>query len=200
MAPNGDFVVVWEDDSKGAENVYQIYARGFYAGGCEKFGDITVNENSSGQQLKPAVAMAPDGSFVVTWEDDNNNNNIYQIYAAGFNANGLKQFGDITVNDNSSGQQLKPAVAMASDGSFVVTWEDDNNNNNIYQIYAAGFNVNGVKEFGDISVNENSNGQQLEPAVAVDSEGNFVVVWKDDLDKNGYYQILGCGFDKNGSQ
>ena len=48
--------MVWEDDSN-KNNIYQIYARGFYANGSERFGDITVNSVATGQQLKPVVAM-----------------------------------------------------------------------------------------------------------------------------------------------
>jgi len=200
MARNGDFVVVWEDDSKGVENVYQIYARGFYAGGCEKFHDITVNADSRGQQLRPDVAMAENRSFVVVWEDDRNENDTFQIYAAGFDADGNKTFGDITVNSNSAGQQLKPAVAMAPNGSFVVVWEDDSRGDqNVYQIYAAGFDAGGRKTFGDITVNAASDGQQLKPDVAMADNGSFVVVWEDDSrGAQNVYQIYAAGFDAGG--
>ena len=47
---------VKEIDGNGA---YQIHARGFDAGGSERFARITVNSVSTGQQENPAVAVAP---------------------------------------------------------------------------------------------------------------------------------------------
>ena len=34
----------------------------------------------------------------------------------------------------------------------------------------------------------------------MDSNGNFVVVWHDDNDNNGYYDILARGFNAIGNQ
>ena len=127
---------------------------------------MTVNSVASGQQLKPDVAMADSGDFVVVWEDDKDNNGYYQIYARGFNANGSQRFADMTVNSVASGQQLKPAVAMTIDGKFVVVWEDDKDGNGYYQIYARGFNANGSQRFADMTVNSVASGQQRRPAIA----------------------------------
>ena len=106
-----DAFVVWEDDQD-RNGFYQIYARGFNANGSQKFADFTVNSVASGQQLKPGIAMAAEGDFVVVWEDDQDRNGYYQIYARGFNANGGQTFADITVNIVASGQQRRPAIAM----------------------------------------------------------------------------------------
>jgi uncharacterized protein YxeA len=198
MAPNGDFVVAWEDD-KNENGFYQILARGFNANGSQKFADITVNSNFRGQQYKPAIAMASDGDFVVVWQDDNNENGIFQILGRGFKANGTQKFADITINSNWRGQQLRPDIAMMPNGDFVVVWQDDNNENGYYQILARGFNSNGVQKFGDITINSNSRGQQLKPTIAVDNIGNFVVTWEDDNNENGYYQILARGILVSGS-
>jgi len=137
---DGDFVVVWEDDSAGPEGLFQIHARGFFAGGCEKFAEITVNADASGQQRNPDVAVMPDGRFLVAWEDDRDKNGFYQIRAAGFSAAGARLFDDITVNQDASGEQLLPSVAVAPDGRFVVAWQDDSaGTKGSYQIHAAGF-------------------------------------------------------------
>ena len=193
----GSFVVVWEDDSKGPKDIYEIYARGFYLGGCEKFGDFRVNQDSSRQQLRPDVAMDSDGNFVVVWEDDSKGDkDIYQIYAAGFKPDGNRLFDDFTVNQDSSGQQLRPDVAMDLSGNFVVVWEDDSNE---YDIYAAGFKFPTIRLFDDFTVNQVSSGQQLNPVVAMAWDGSFFVVWEDDSNENNIYQIRARGLDINGN-
>ena len=198
MASDGSFVVVWEDD-KDENGYYQILARGFNADGSERFHDITVNSVGKGQQFKPAVAMASDGRFVVVWEDDQDENGYYQILARGFNADGTERFHDITVNTDYHGQQLKPVVAMASDGSFVVAWQDDRNENGFGEILARGFNANGTERFHDITVNSVGKGQQLKPAIAIVSNGRFFVAWQDDEDEDGFYRVFARGFNADGT-
>jgi hypothetical protein len=162
----GDFIVAWEDDQDG-NNVYQILARGFSANGSQAFSDQTVNSVAAGQQLKPAVAMDASGNFVVVWEDDQDGNDVYQILARGFHADGTERFADITVNSVAAGQQLKPAIAMDASGNFVVVWEDDQDGNGVYQILARGFHAGGSERFADITVNSVAAGQQLKPAIAM---------------------------------
>jgi type IX secretion system substrate protein len=152
------------------------------------------------QELKPSIAIADDSAFVVLWEDDYDNNGFFQILAAGFDADGNKRFGDITVNSVAAGQQFKPTVAMASDSTFFVVWEDDSNNNGYFQILAAGFDAQGNKQFGDTVVNGEPSGGHNKPDIAVTPDGSFVVVWEDDYDNNGLFQILAAGFDADGNK
>ena len=87
MDADGDFVVAWEDDKDG-NGTYQLYARGFDAGGAERFDDRAVNTDSTGQQLAPAIAIDADGNFVAAWEDDVDGNDFFQIVARGLDAGG----------------------------------------------------------------------------------------------------------------
>ncbi len=202
MDPNGNFVVVWEDDSDSSDGSgnYDIFARGFHPDGTEKFHDMLVNDIADGQQNTPSVAMDSDGNFVVVWRDDNDGNGIGQIYARGFNSLGSQSFARMTVNSVSSGQQQNPSVVMGSDGGFVVVWEDDSDSSGNYDIFARGFNSNGLERFSDITVNPSPGGQHLAPAIASSSSAGFVVTWEDDTDANGSYQIKARGFDSNGAE
>jgi hypothetical protein len=199
MRPDGTFVVAWEDDQD-ENGLYQILMRGFTANGAQRFADRTVNTVAAGQQLKPAIAMDNLGRFVVTWEDDQDENGYYQIMARGFFAAGTQRFADITVNSEDDGQQRKPAIAMDTAGRFVVAWEDDQDDNGFYQIMTRGFTATGTQRFADITVNTVSDGQQLRPAIGMDANGNFVVAWEDDLNENGFYEIHARGFAANGTQ
>jgi hypothetical protein len=206
-AANGNFVVVWADDQD-QNGKYEILARGFDITGAERFSleePTGVNSVSSGQQFVPVVAMDAAGNFVVVWEDDQDENGKFQILARGFTANGTPRFSleePNAVNSVSAGQQVNPEVAMDATGNFVVVWEDDQDGNGRYEILARGFNANGAPRFSlqePTPVNTVSAGQQLRPSVAMDATGNFVIVWEDDQDGNGKYQILGRGFNANGT-
>ncbi|MFC1855995.1 metallophosphoesterase [Thermodesulfobacteriota bacterium] len=199
MDPNGDFVVVWADD-KDENGAFNIRARGLYAGGCERIADFTVNSETSGQQKNPSIAMDSSGNFVVTWADDKDGNGVYQIYARGFNADFTQRFADKTVNSVSAGQQKKPQIAMATNGDFVIVWEDDYNNNGVNEIFARGFYANGTQKFADIRVNSEKQGHQTDPKIAMDSSGNFVVTWENDKNRTGVCNIFARGFYANGTQ
>ncbi len=196
---DGRFNVVWEDDTD-ENGYYQIKMRGFTADGNERFAQRTVNAEPEGQQYRPRVAMAPDGSCVVVWQTDRNNDGSFDVRMRGFNADGTVRWSDRRVNPESRGNQRNPRVAMAPSGDFVVVWEDDTDGNGYYQIHMRGFDGKGNQEFGRTTVNVKSAGQQLHPDVAVDSEFRPVVVWSDDRDENGYYQIKMRGFENDASE
>ncbi|HMB59094.1 MAG TPA: hypothetical protein VKN35_04195, partial [Xanthomonadales bacterium] len=199
VAANGSFVVAWEEDGDG-NGLFQVWARGFHADGSERFSRITVNSVSAGQQRHPDIAMAPNGEFVVVWEDDPDNNGLYNILGRGFNANGTERFPDKTVARTGPGSELDPAIGMADDGSFVVTWADDTDYNGVFQVMARGFHANGTDRFSAFTVNTAGAFQQLQPDIAVAPNGDFVVAWADDQDANWFYQVLARGFFANGTE
>jgi hypothetical protein len=199
MDDAGNFVVVWQDDLDN-NGFYEIKMRGFNPDGTERFEQTTVNTNSSGQQKRPEIAMSQSGNFVVTWEDDQDNNGYYDIRMRGFTPYGTERFTQFKVNTNGGGQQYRAGIVSSATGEFVVVWEDDNDNNGVYDIYARGFYSNGTERFADITINTVTAGQQRTPAIDMDNQYNFVVVWGDDQDEDGYFQILAKGFNSYGLQ
>jgi len=195
-AANGDFVVVWEDDTDD-NGYYQIFARGFYIDGCEKFPPFTVNQAHAGQQLNPHIDMNAAGDFVVVWEDDSDVDSRYQILAASFDQFGNRNFNDITVNYNINGVHFGPRVGVQDDGNFMVVWQDDSDDNGYYQIVAAGFNTNAVKMVSDFTVNQVGAGQQLQPDIAISPAGKYIIVWDDDSNGNNIFEVIGAGFAAN---
>lgn len=196
---NGDFVIVWEDDQD-QNGFYEIKARGFDRKGQERFSEITVNTISQGQQRVPDVGMSDDGSFVVTWQDDADGNGFNQILARGFDEDGNEKFKTVTVNSAAAGQQQRARIGVASNGNFVVVWEDDADDNGFYQILARGFHPDGKQRFHDVTVNSFYEGQQRNPTIGMRNDGEFVIGWEDDADDNGFYQIKARGFAPNGTQ
>ena len=196
----GRFVVVWEDG--GGDEWYQIQARGFDGSGAQRadFPLRTVNANATGQQLRPAVAMKGDGTFVVVWEDDSDKDGTYKIMMRGFDAAGTPRpdFPQRAVSDGK-GQQRRPVVAMDKAGRPVVVWEDSGTDD-VYQIKMRGFDTSGNprQDFPTRTVNEVATGQQRRPSVVIDLPGNVVVAWEDS-GGDDVYQIRMRGFDASGA-
>ncbi|RMD97422.1 MAG: hypothetical protein D6812_15315, partial [Deltaproteobacteria bacterium] len=112
-----------------------------------------------------------------------------------FSEEGSTTFHDRTVNATLTGTHLTPDIDRSVTGESVVVWEDDSNGNGLFEIYGRGLSAGGCETFPARVLNAVSDGQQRNPAVAIDDAGNFVVVWEDDADGNGLYQIMGRGFD-----
>ncbi len=199
VAANGSFVVVWEDDVDN-NDFFQIWAAGFNANGSQLFNRITVNSESAGQQKNPDIAMSPNGEFVVVWEDDKDENGRFNILGRGFNADGTARFSDRPMALTGSGASVDPSIAMADDGSFVVTWADDEDYNGFYQIKARGFQRNGDQRFSPVTVNSEGAGQQIQPDISLNSSGDYVIVWADDQDGNWFYEIKARGYFANGGE
>jgi predicted phosphodiesterase len=216
---DGSFVIAWHDDLN-TNDVFQIKAARYSAAAVKQTWpgqggttDRTINQFSSGQQKQPAIAIHNNtGQFVIVWQDDRNVNDLFQIKMAGFNADGSKKVWgpvvqgvreeDQTVNQKPGGDQLRPQVSMNNDGHFAVVWEDDLNDNKIFQIKVAGFRVaDGARIPGvsggpmdDQTVNANSKGQQVRPDVLLSHNGQVIVAWQDDLNDNGFGEIVAKSF------
>lgn len=141
-ADDGHFVVVWQSqDQDGAG--FGIYAQAFTASGATSGMESPVNTYTTDDQEFPAIAMAGDGRFVVVWESGNQDGDREGIYARRFNANGSPAGGEIQVNQCTADDQVNASVAMADDGSFVVTWQSDNQDGSGYGVYAQRFDPQG---------------------------------------------------------
>lgn len=195
----GNIFVVWEADSD-ADGLLQVRSAAFTANGGEHYDPFTVNDGSSGQQFEPAVGVDGTGRFVVAWEDDGNNNGISQVQARAFNADATERLAQFTVNVDSPGQQGDPDIAVDPDGNFVVVWEDDGNEDGLFEVEARGFNADGTERFPQFTVNTSGAGQQLDPVIAMDSAGNFIIVWEDDGNEDGFYEIEGRAFHADGTE
>ena len=196
MDKDGNFVIVWEDDYDD-NGYYEIFMRGFDASGKEIIPPKLVNSTGSGQQLTPAIAMAPNGNFVVAWEDQSADKTKPQIFIRGFDIKGNETFHDRNVmnSDVQIGPRVAPDIAMDKDGNFVVTWVDDTDNNGTTQIYAKGFNADGTDRLKYFTVNQVADGNQYEPAIGMNAEGSFFIAYND-----ANKQIKARGFDKDGKE
>ncbi len=87
--------------------------------------------------------------------------------------------GDFLVNDDAgSAGQWSPDIAIDGSGNFVIVWEDYRNGNP--DIYAQRYDSYGNPLGGNFKVNDDTGSfDQKNPAVAMDTSGNFVITWTD---------------------
>jgi len=185
---NGNWVAVWAQDTT-QNGKYQVQVRGFDYDGNERFSKQVVNTGGVNviSATSPSLAMAPDGRFVVAWQTPT------AIKIRTYNADGTPAMGaeQTVVAVMAPGTVSSPDVAIDDAGRFVVTWADDRDGNGLFDIRAQAFSFNGVPRFLEKTVNAPDAAQKINPGIAMAGNGNYVVVWQDNLDAHGDINMRG---------
>ena len=77
-------------------------------------------------------------------------------------------------------------MASDSSGNFVVVWESNNQDGSSSGVFGQRYDSTGAALGPEFRVNTYTTDLQRFPAVASDSSGNFVVVWKSYQDGSNY--------------
>ena len=151
--------------------------------------EFLVNQNNtnfvqetSGQDRgsHQSVSVAANGDYVVVWTDEVTSGNFADVYAQQYYANGDIKKAAFQVNTYATGEQQWASVASDASGRFVVTWTSEGQDGNGEGVYLRRFEADGTAiDTSDIRVNEsNTQGDQNNVAVAVNSQGEMVITWQ----------------------
>lgn len=154
---------------------------------------LTANSNSTGDQDGASIAYNRTGYVAVVWEDDRDTTNApdnahSEIYLRLFR-NGTALYEVKLSAAGGSGvtnwRHLNPDVGLDDKGNAVVVWSDDPDGNGYYNVPYRVVNTAGTVTASG-SANTSSDGQQINPRVAVDPDGApstgavaFTAVWED---------------------
>lgn len=199
MDANGNFVVLWEREtyyySECSSNYSNypdvIYARTFNAMGVPDGPSFPISDQPSVDSDDPAIAMDSDGNWVAVWETARCNDYYCDVYAKIFDSSNSATSSELLVNTNTYDNE-DVDVAIDSNGDFIVAWEITENYST-YNVFIRKFNNIGTAQSGEIQVNDTTTDDQDDVRIAMDSDGNFIVVWESDYqdgDENGVYYKL----------
>jgi len=194
---DGDFVVAWASPQDGSS--FGVFAQRFDASGQPQGSEFRVNSFTLSHQRGPSVAMKADGDFVIVWESNDQDGSDSGIFAQRFDPFGNPQGSEFQVNSFTSNSQFKPSVAIDSDGDFVVAWSSDDQDGNGFGIFAQRFDPFGNPQGLEFQANTFTGSFQNEPSVAIDSDGDFVVVWHGDNQDGSDYGVFAQRFDPSGN-
>jgi len=193
MDSQGNFVVVCEeyDETQNGNNVY--FQR--YSSDGSKLGQkIKANTGATEwQQTMPIIAMNDSGNFVIAWHNQLN----YQsgIYGQCFYRDGTAMGVNFKVNTDGNPGIFSLSLAIDHPGNFWIVWTDEGDG--AMDIYGQSFNTNGDRQGGNIKISQNASNFKDNPSIAVDQNGNFMVVWIES-EYDNYGQILGNNGQKKG--
>ena len=143
-----------------------------------------------------SVATNDAGNSVVVWQgkkQDVPGAGDYGVFAQILDINGNPIGTEIAVNDHVLKDQMSPSVAMADDGSFVIVWASEDQDGDGFGVFGTRFDALGNKldvpgqpvGTHEFQINVHFTGDQLDPAIAIDATGNFVVTWTSNDDQAG---------------
>jgi hypothetical protein len=124
---DGDFAIAWEDYAGG---LYEVAYRVFDSQGIELLGRTVVAEGGS----QPAIALLEPNQTAIAWRTDpgadadgdgdiDGDGNGGGILLSTRDPSGDVDSGPLLVNQTTTGDQDKPAIAMDADGDLVVGFE-----------------------------------------------------------------------------
>jgi len=209
---NGDVVVVWSSyDQVNATSMMDVYGQILSTNGSHIGTNFLINQFTPYNQRSPEIAALKNGGFVVTWVseqeqkagvtnavDTNVDLLIYpsvDIYARLYTVSGTKAVpttGEFLV-DNGNFPCSSPDVAVAADGSYMITWcaKNTGDSSASWDIYERSFtNSSG----GQVNlVNSYTYGDQYNPRISV-IDGDYIIVWtslgQDSSDEGVYGQYV----------
>ena len=184
---NGGFVIAWQeggDDGTSADGSERgVYARLFNNSGQPSGNRFPVNSYTANDQKSADVAALNNGAFVVVWQsgenwDDGPDGSRGGIVFQLFGASGEKTGDEQIANSETDLDQMDPAVASLSDGSFVITWSSDEQDGSGLGIFGQRFDGSGNKDGLEFQINETTQHHQSSSDIAVFEDGEFAVVWR----------------------
>ncbi len=105
---------------------------------------------------------------------------------------------DTLVNSQTKRVQSMPDVASTSLGDSVVVWQSFAQDGRGWGIYGQRFDATGAAVGDEFQVNTTTAGSQTSPAVAMNANGEFVVVWQSPVGADGKgFGVYSQAFDSS---
>ncbi|MEA2422281.1 MAG: large repetitive protein, partial [Thermoleophilaceae bacterium] len=175
VAPDGHFVVVWADTNTG------IMARLYSADGAPLTGELPVSQSGGGFGAPavdlPAVAVDSSGRFAVVWQISTTFGENGKVMARRYDAAGAPQGGEFAALTGELNQNLNdPAVGLADDGRVLVA-VSGTDPSAVRKVVAQRLDPANVPQGALFQVNDYTSYSAAAPKVAMDSDGNSLIVW-----------------------
>lgn len=185
----GNFVVVWGQgySGPGSGEPSEIYARRFEADGSPLGGEFVVNTDPGGEYTGTGdVAVRPDGSFVVVFEN-------YGGFGQRYDTSGSPLGGNFAV---APAPELgeDPVVAARASGGTIVVWEELGPDP---RLRGQRFAADGSRTGSPFTV-AGPTAPGGNASVAAQPDGSFVVAWTSGNFQTGGFDVRARRFSANG--
>ncbi|MCP4092473.1 MAG: hypothetical protein GY747_03405 [Planctomycetes bacterium] len=144
--------------------------------------EVQANTFTSNRQQDPAAAADANGNLLVAWGSRRQEQGSFGVFAQLLDPRGRPLGTELHVNQFVQGEQAKPAVAFAADGTAMIVWHSVNQFGEATDIYARRFGVpEGGTEFEAIGdeflVNQLTPGDQMNSMISSNAAGEMMISW-----------------------
>lgn len=180
---NGNFVVAWISDNQGltpeqlSSGVRQsrVYGRLYTATGQPVGGEFRL-DTASNLCSGISISGAAGGGFIAAWaQKDRNRTSSWDIYARSINLDGTPAGSTFRVNSTTYGDQYAPRISTMGHNQLVV-WTSLGQDGSWEGVYGQ-LLADGVLNGQEFLINTTTLGKQVDPVVASDGTGRFLVAW-----------------------
>jgi hypothetical protein len=172
--PNGDFVgVYWRFGDN--EEIGDAYVRRLAANGQRLGSEQRINPERNTNQGPPAVATAPDGSFLVVWRSTLVAGTS-DILARRFSAQGQPLGKQFRVNNVHQIDQGWPVIASDAQGNYLIAWQSFTPPYH-WDIKGRLFRHDGTPVADEVRLNQVRQLWQFLPQVAFSPTGTVIAGW-----------------------
>ncbi|MEM9594719.1 MAG: LamG-like jellyroll fold domain-containing protein [Acidobacteriota bacterium] len=174
FGPDGGFFAVWSGEHLDG---HDIFARRFDPDGQELGPDVLLNEATLSDQQDPAVDVDGSGDFWVTWTtEDGQDGDGASVHMRRVTAEATLEPDEVQVNATTLGDQSGARVAIDGHSAMVV-WQSEGQDGDGTAVVSRLRQLPGPFVAPEVQVNEYTDGDQGEPAVAEHPDGGFLVTW-----------------------
>ena len=192
---DGTFVIIWESMNILEEGKRAISGQLYDSTGSPIGTEFIINKEAADCRT-PDVAMDPNGNFAVVWTL---NKSSRSIMARLYKKDGSAITNPFEVSTINFSSLTKPSIAMDSAGYFMVTWDGDPDYAKFDDIHARLYELDGTAVGRQFTVNTTRDGAQQYPHVAMNNQGEFVIVWQGESGFEDYgTEIFGQRFNSLG--
>jgi hypothetical protein len=166
--------------------------------------EFQVNTYTPNGQGSPAIGVDAQGDFVVVWTSFGEDGYVDEqgfsqgVFGRRYNAAGTPLATAFQVNSHTLRNQYDPNVALDADGDFVVVWISYLQDGSEGGVFGKRFGSGGAAVGAEFQINVVTAGYQARPRVALDADGDFVVVWQSTTLDSGSYGVAARRFSSAG--
>lgn len=171
-----------------------LFATRVVAVSADPGNETQVNQTTSSNQASPAIGSAPDGSSIVVWSGPAPGTINADIFARRYAADGTPSADEFNVTNNVTAQD-GPAVAYDAAGNYVIAWYSQESETSL-QVRYRRFSSSGVPLTNESRVST-STAYQRDPDIAMNADGEFMVVWSEQIGSDN--NIVARRFAADGS-
>ncbi len=189
MDDNGNAIIVWQENDGLNEQIFKSdYRNGVWTHPVDLSDNISPDNQSA---TAPQVTMDHNGNAIIVWGE---NDGLYeQIFKSEYRSGSWTHPANLADNISPDGQDAVDShVAIDDNGNAIIIWRQVDAGGVNQQTFKSEYRSGSWTHPANLADNISPDGQQvLFPKVAMDNNGNAIIVWAEQLAGFGSdYQIF----------